>query len=103
MNTMDDLEKPIGNVEMRLWMQGIDTVTAETHTQTLKTNGQVRWQTKMIYLAMGSLVILAPISGWLCTSVISDEKQIAALKAEVSPGSITAAVEQGVKDAVITK
>lgn len=97
---MSDLNQPIGNVEMRLWMQKIDTVTDATHIQATKTNGTVKWLIKMMYLAIGALAILAPISGWLCTSVIADERQISSLKATVSPNAITSAVNSGIEQAL---
>lgn len=100
MSDVNDLEKPMGNAELRLRLQNIEEVGNQTHAQATKTNGQVKWQTKMIYLAMGALAILAPVSGWLCTSLISDEKQIATLKASTNTGALTAIVESAVSQAI---
>lgn len=99
MKITEEVEKPMGNTELRLILAGIEEeigdikgIALDTKAQAIHTNGTVKWQTKMIYLAMGALAILAPISGWLCTSLIADEKQLAALKATSSPNAITTAV-----------
>lgn len=95
---MSDFDLPMGNVELRLKLQSIETIAIETRDQAMRTNGTVKWQTKMIYLAVGALAILMPIAGWLSTSVIKDEAQIAALKA--SQVSISSQVSTGVAQAL---
>lgn len=88
---MTNLDQPIGNVEMRLWMQKIETTTTQTHEQAKKTNGRVTRHGVMINWGVGALVVLTPIAGWLCTSVIRNEAQIAAIKAQqITPSQLQA-------------
>ena len=42
--------------------------------QVTKTNGTVKWQTKMLYMALGALMLLMPWAGWVTTTVLSQEK-----------------------------
>lgn len=98
MSDANALETPMGNAELRLRLQNIEEVGNQTHAQATKTNGTVKWLTKMMYLATGALAILTPVAGWLCTSVIKDETQIAALRAQ--SGTITAQVSAGVTQAL---
>lgn len=101
MSDVNALEVPMGNAELRLRLQNIEETGKETHGLATYTNGTVRWQTKMIYLAMGALFILAPTAGWLCISVIHDQAQIAALKVATSPSVITTAVKAGIDQATM--
>lgn len=62
----------MGNAELRLTLQSIEselagntTISLETQVQAKKTNGTVMWHTKMIWLAMGAIPLLTVWAAWL--------------------------------------
>lgn len=44
--------------------------------QVMKTNGTVKWQTKMLYMALGALFLLTPWAGWVTTHILSQAKPL---------------------------
>lgn len=44
--------------------------------QVTLTNGTVKWQTKMLYMAIGALMFLIPWAGWVTTTILSQSKNI---------------------------
>lgn len=93
---MIDVEKPMGNAELRLTLAGIQeeigdvkSIALDTKTQAMKTNGKVMWHTKTIWLCMGALPLLTIWAGWL-TEVLITQPQPASI------GQIQAAVQSTV-------
>lgn len=86
----NDVDKPMGNAELRLSLASIENevsdvkrIAMDTHVQALKTNGKVRWHTKMLWLAMGPLPILTAWAWYLTLHTIDANTQVAALQAEL--------------------
>jgi hypothetical protein len=44
--------------------------------QVTKTNGTVTFLTKMVYMALGALLLLVPWAGWVTTEVLTREVQL---------------------------
>lgn len=75
---MSNLEEPMGNIELRLTLAGIQeeigdvkSIALDTKAQATKTNGKVMWHTKTIWLCMGALPLLTIWAGWLTNVLIS--------------------------------
>lgn len=86
----------MGNAELRLQLQRIETIAVEARDNTKYTNGKVRWHTKMIYLSMGAIPLLSVWAGWLTLEVLSDAR---ALEQQLSPQQIDASVSAAVNQA----
>lgn len=96
-----DLEQPMGNAELRLTLQRIESageqtrITGEqTHEQAKKTNGTTRWTVKMIYLMLGALPLLASWAGWLTKETLDNRYTPANVQQWVAQG-----IEDGIKNA----
>lgn len=62
---MTDLESPMGNAELRLRLLSIENIATETHDQAKKTNGRVTRHDKMLWTALGGLMVLTPWAAWI--------------------------------------
>lgn len=89
---MNDVDLPMGNAELRLRLQNIETISNETHIQAKKTNGRVNWMEKVIWTAMGALPLLTVWSGWLTLDMLNQPQT-------VTPDQLQAAVEAGINSA----
>lgn len=89
-----DVDRPMGNAELRLTLQAIEselasntTISLETHAQAKKTNGRVNWMEKTIWLSMGAIPLLTIWAGWLTLEILdgrdvrSNEIQSAVIQA----------------------
>ncbi len=59
--------------------------------QVTKTNGTVKWQTKMLYMALGALMLLMPWAGWVTTTMLSQAKDT------ITQADIDSAVDRAVQ------
>lgn len=89
---MSDFNKPMGNAELRLTLQRVETMATEARDNTAYTNGTVRWQTKMVYLAMGAIPLLSVWAGWLTLEVLQTAQDVSSNT--LAPQQIQAAVDQ---------
>lgn len=78
MNTDRDVDKPMGNAELRLSLASIESEIASVstkvdavHTQAKKTNGRVNWQEKCVYISMGAMPLLTIWAGWLTIRMLN--------------------------------
>lgn len=88
-----DIEKPMGNAELRLSLASIETEIVEVKVianrgleQALKTNGKVMWHTKTIWLCMGALPLLTVWAGWLTLQILSAKPDAQEIQAAVNAG-----------------
>lgn len=44
--------------------------------QVMLTNGTVKWQTKLLYIGIGALVLLTPWASWVTVSLLSQDKNL---------------------------
>lgn len=106
---MSDLEKPMGNAELRLSLASIESeivdtkhIAIETRDQATHTNGTVRWHTKMLWLAMGALPLLTGWAYWLTIHVLDNSENVAKIQTEidtqntVTQEQIQQAAQQGI-------
>lgn len=77
MNSERDVDKPMGNAELRLSLAGIESEVAavkntldEVHTQAKKTNGRVNWLEKGMYVSVGALPLLTIWALWLTVATL---------------------------------
>jgi hypothetical protein len=63
--SMSEVDKPMGNAELRLRLASIETIGMETHEQAKKTNGRVNWLEKTAWVASGAIPLLTLWAGWL--------------------------------------
>lgn len=52
----------------------MDAAIAPLTTQVMKTNGTVTFLTKMVYMALGALLLLVPWAGWVTNGLLDDRK-----------------------------
>lgn len=98
MNPEKDIDKPMGNAELRLSLLSIEneigdvkSIAMSTHEQAKKTNGRVNLHDKMLWTALGALPLLTIWAGWLTEIQLNRP-------AEVSTQQIQAAVQQAVEN-----
>lgn len=91
---MSDLEKPMGNTELRLTLSSIQeeigdvkSIALDTRDQARKTNGRVNMHDKLLWLAMGALPLLTAWAGWLTLRQLENPSVI-------SRADVQAAVQQ---------
>lgn len=60
-------------------------------TQVTKTNGTVKWQTKMLYMALGALILLVPWAGWVTTQILT-------VRQYVTVDELNTSVENALRD-----
>lgn len=101
-----DVDKPMGNAELRLSLASIESevsdtkrISTETHEQARKTNGRVNWMEKCIYVSMGALPLLTAWAGWLTLEVISDQKSEAQTQQEIQD-TLQQSVQEGITNAL---
>ena len=77
-------ESPYSNREIRGMFTRLEEKLDEhsnTHqlilNQVKYTNGRVRWNEKMIYMAMGALTILTPLVTWALVEISTIDEKIA--------------------------
>ena len=69
---LEDLPEKVGDINADIKV--ITKIQEKILSQVTYTNGRVRWLEKMIYLALGALIILTPICTWFIKDYI-DFKQ----------------------------
>lgn len=60
--------------------------------QVTMTNGTVKWQTKMLYMGIGALLLLMPWAGWVTTTLLSQEKN------SITQSDIDNAIDKSLKN-----
>lgn len=83
----NDVDKPMGNAELRLTLASIESeivetkgIAIETRVQTTKTNGRVTSLEKSKYVTMGAVGVLSavvvPILGWALWVLANIQSQV---------------------------
>lgn len=54
----------------------ISLVITPLTEQVTKTNGTVKWQTKLLYIGIGALMLLTPWAGWVTTQLLANKNYV---------------------------
>lgn len=101
---MNDVDKPMGNAELRLTLAGLESevgdikdIALDTRDQARKTNGRVNILEKFQYGALVGFSILTPITGWLVIDYMQHRNDI---ENQVTPAMVQAAVNQAFEEQI---